>query len=142
MPAQIFNRKKRASEGKGRERRGRQGERDNLERLRGHYCGAARERPKPKLLLSAETEYSAETQLFCKEQNSRIPNCTYPIVQICHYSVSAEYSVRYSGEYFGRNRFRSDSRRRGGGGGGEKEIFRATAAAATEIHTRRKEGRP
>ena len=25
------------------------------------------------------------------------------------YSVSAEYSVRYSAEYFGRNRFRSDS---------------------------------
>ena len=29
---------------------------------------------------------------------------------ICNYSVSAEYSVRYSAEYFGRNRFRSDSR--------------------------------
>ena len=34
---------------------------------------------------------------------------TYPIVPICNYSVSAEYSVRYSAEYFGRNRFRSDS---------------------------------
>ena len=30
-------------------------------------------------------------------------------MQICNYSVSAEYSVRYSAEYFGRNRFRSDS---------------------------------
>ena len=67
-----------------------------------------RERPKPKCLLSAETEYSAETQLFCNRQNSRIQNSTY-LVQICHYSVSAEYSVRYSAECFGRNRFRSDS---------------------------------
>ena len=60
-------------------------------------------------MLSAETEYSAESQLFCKEQNSRIQNSTYPIVQICHYLVLAEYSVRYYAEYFGRNRFRSDS---------------------------------
>ena len=66
-----------------------------------------RDQPKPKFLLSAETEYSAESQLFCKEQNSRIQNSTYPLVQNCHYSVSAEYSVRYSAEYFGRHRFRS-----------------------------------
>ena len=32
--------------------------------------GFSRERPKPIFLLSAETEYSAETQLFCKEQNT------------------------------------------------------------------------
>ena len=54
---------------------------------------SSRDRPKPKFWLSAETEYSAEAQLFCKEQNSRIPNSTYHIVQIFHYSVSAEYSV-------------------------------------------------
>ena len=64
-----------------------------------------RERLKPKFLLSAETEYSAETQLFCKEQNRRIQNSTYPILQICHYLVFAEDLVRYSAEYFGRNRF-------------------------------------
>ena len=68
------------------------------------YFPPFRDRPKPNFLLCANTEYSAETQLFCKEQNSRIQNSTYPIVQICHYSVLAEYSVRYSPEYFGRNR--------------------------------------
>ena len=31
---------------------------------------------------------------------------------MCNYSVSAEYSVRYSAEYFGRNRFRSVSSER------------------------------
>ena len=36
-------------------------------------------------------------------------NSTYFIVPICNYSVSAEYSVTYSAEYFGRNRFRSVS---------------------------------
>ena len=54
--------------------------------------------PKPNILLKAN--FSAK---------SRIQNSTYPVVQICHYSVSAEYSVRYSADYFGRNRFRSDS---------------------------------
>ena len=44
-----------------------------------------------------------------KLQNNRLQNSTYPIVPICNYSVSAEYSVSYSAEYYGRNRFRSDS---------------------------------
>ena len=30
-------------------------------------------------------------------------------MSIYNYSVSAEYSVRYSAEYFGRNSFRSDT---------------------------------
>ena len=36
-------------------------------------------------------------------------NSSYRIVPIWNYLVSAEYSVRYSAEYLGRNRFRSDS---------------------------------
>ena len=52
--------------------------------------------PKPNILL--KPNYSATT---------RIQNSTYPIVQICHYLVWAEYSVSYSAEYFGRNMFRS-----------------------------------
>ena len=56
--------------------------------------------PKPNILLN--TNYSANFRIL--EQNS-----THPIVSICNYSVLAEYSVRYSAENFGRNRFRSDS---------------------------------
>ena len=55
--------------------------------------------PKPNILL--KPNYSAK---------NRIQNNAEPIVQISHYSVSAEYSVRYSAEYFGSNRFRLDSR--------------------------------
>ena len=64
----------------------------------------SRDRPKPKFSLSAENEYSAECQLFCKLQNSRI------LVQNCHYSVSAEYSVEIFGRILCRNSFRSVSK--------------------------------
>ena len=41
-----------------------------------HCLGSIRQRPKPKCLQSAEWEYSAECQLFCKLQKSRIQNST------------------------------------------------------------------
>ena len=71
--------------------------------------------PKPNIL--PNTEYSANYRILgnicyrnTKYSANFWQNSTYRLWPISNYSVSTEYLVGYSAEYFGRNRFRSVSR--------------------------------
>ena len=62
---------------------------------------------RPKCYRKPKGFGSFQSCLFLPKRRKRPLSVVHYLLQAGNYSVSAKYSVKYSAEYFGRNRFRS-----------------------------------